>query len=123
MESCTRCGEGRGNGFGLVEIGLDGLRALDEGGERRIMREGLALWNMHEVGHREWWDRELLLARDVQDGTTGHQQLYSSVGLQQLYQEWGSSDHLLEVVQQQQQVLLSQIRLQVFHGWSISRFP
>ncbi len=60
------------------------------------------------IGHGERRDGKLLLSSDMQCGAAGHQHFEPGTASQQRCYLDGSPDHLLKVVQQQQEIFLSQ---------------
>src|SRR6266699_1934755 len=78
-------------------------------------KSGLAAFaprKMREVGERQRWDGKFVFTTDVQYSTAGHQDFELRAGGQQVRKPRYCWQHLLEVVQQQQQVLVLQRGLQ-----------
>ena len=63
---------------------------------------------MAEVGHRKWWNRKLVFTLDVQYCAAGHQHLEARTGDEQVGKRRRGREDLLEVIQHEQQVLVTQ---------------
>ena len=98
---------------GQLKVGLNCLRALEEEHDRCILRAVLALGKLREVRHCKRWDREFLFTIDAQHSPAGHQHLELGTKHQQIGKLRCRIHHLLEVIQQQQEMLILQIRLQL----------
>src|SRR5207237_1226641 len=66
---------------------------------------------------------ELVFSRQMQGGAAGDQHVQAGTGSEHIGQGGRGSHHLLEVVQQQQQVALTQRRLQLLEQGTIKSFP
>jgi hypothetical protein len=55
------------------------------------------------VGQLQRWHWKFVLAREVECRAAGYEHLQPSAGRQQLGQQWSGSEHLLEIVQHQEQ--------------------
>ncbi len=84
------------------EVGSDGAGALGEQGHRRVPGQ-LGDWRQAvRVGHGERRHRELVLPRDTKGHAAGHQHLDLWAGREQIGHGRGGRNHVLEVVQDQQ---------------------
>ena len=77
---------------------------------------------MGEVGERQWWDGKLVFTTDVQHGTTDHQDFELGAADQQVRKPRCRCRYLPEIVEQQQQVLVSYMGLQQIRYWLLSGF-
>ncbi len=108
---------------GDAEPGANGDRPLDEQTDRRVLtqrdqvdgpipaasRDPLDAGFLAQVGRRrQAGDLVLLFARDVQHGTARHDRLHLRGGAQQVGHDRRGCDHLLEVVEDQQEALVTQ---------------
>ena len=89
--------------IGEREIGSGGLRPLDEQGHRRHRGESRRGWLDDRVGHGQRQDRKLLLPAQAQGGAAGHQHLEHGTAGQQLGDLRARAQHVLEVVEHEQQ--------------------
>src|SRR5437588_3638552 len=67
---------------------------------------------MLEVGQCQWGDRKIVFTLYMQHSATGDQYLEEGTGCEQFREPGCSQEHLLKVVEQQQQVLVSLSRFQ-----------
>src|SRR5216683_6102285 len=91
-----------------LKIWLDCLGALEEEGNGGIVGEELRSRKLCEVRKRQGWDGTFVFPLDVQGGTAGHEDAQVGATGQQVRQVWGRWQDLLEVVEQEQQALVSQ---------------
>src|SRR6266849_6309043 len=106
------------------DFGQQMILTQRKGGLRRgHLRQGLRLWQLRAVrgGPRRY--REFILAGEVQSGPAGDQQAQVRAGEGQGRHLRGGSSHLLEVIQQQQQVPLAQELQHVIREGAVSGFP
>ena len=66
--------------------------------------------------------RELILTAEAQHLPAGHQEFEHRAGRQQLHQGQGRCEHLLEIVQDEQGLLVAQVGLQVVERHLIGVF-
>jgi hypothetical protein len=100
----TDLSDGAGIGRGHVKGRLDGLRAQHKEPHRGLLRERLGRGQLREIGDGEREDRKLVLSGEVEGGPAGDEQAEARTGGEQGGELGCRLDHLLEVVQQQQQV-------------------
>jgi hypothetical protein len=123
IQACTDLRDCWGVVVGDLEVGLDGLGALDEQRhglilrERHRVRKVLGVWQLQ---HRH---RKLALGSYVQRLPACDKHFEPWAGAQQLSHLRGSAHHVLEVVQQQQQVSFSQRGFEVFQLRLACHFP
>src|SRR5947209_5085261 len=113
-----------GIGPGDDKVGLDGSHALDEEGHRRSLRNFLVvgkMWKLVEVRNCQGEYEESILTTNAQYGTTGDHHFQLRAGLQQFDQEWSCHRHLLEIVQEEQLLFVSQVCFEVLQGRLICR--
>ncbi len=72
------------------------------------MRERFAISTLLQVGHGQWRNQVFVLSTNAQDLAAGHKHIELRTGFQQVRQGWGGCYDLLEVVEQQQKVFVSQ---------------
>src|SRR5205823_9134754 len=87
---------------------------LDEERDRRHLGEVLERRQVVEVGQLERRDRELLFAAQVQRRPGGDEGFEARRGREQLGDQRRRRDDLLEVVQDQEERLVAQVRLERF---------
>jgi hypothetical protein len=104
-------GDGVGIGLSQLKISLDSLCPLDEKTYRCYTCQIRKYGKLREVGHGQGRDSELMFPRKVQSGPAGYENAEVVAGCQQISQLRCSRHHLLEVVEQQQELLLPQILL------------
>jgi hypothetical protein len=121
VEAAADGGDGEGVGFGEGEIGLEGARAVGEELNRfvggyavgREVRQGTNRVVIGEDGREgKGRDGEIVLAGNAQQLATGDEHLEVGRGLQQVGNVRGSFQHLLEVVEEEEQMPLGQVALQ-----------
>ena len=66
------------------------------------------------IGQGQWWDSKLVLGSHMQSLPTGYEHVEPWTGGEQVRDLNSSARHLLEVVQEQQQLLLLQSFLEAF---------
>src|SRR5262249_12259190 len=74
------------------------------------------------VGQQEWWDGEAMLSREVQGRTTRDQHGESRAAGQHLRYLDGSPNHLLEVIEHEQQLLRLEHGLEDVQQWARCTF-
>src|SRR6266511_1984401 len=96
------------------EIGFGGPCPRDEQTQRFVLRNYVAFLSSMVVRRRQRqrWHRELVLAVQVQGRAAGDERLQPWRGGQQIGDQRRGVDHLLEVVQQQQQSFGAQVVLE-----------
>ncbi len=77
---------------------------------------------MSGVGQGQWWDGKLVLGAHMQPLPAGQQHVEQWTGGEQVRHLDSSAQHLLEVIQQQQQLLLPHHLHQAFQQRLPSRF-
>src|SRR3989442_1559990 len=92
--------------------GLHGLRTLNEKGDRRVVQKLLMCWQMEWIGQGERRHRKLVFPLHVQDRSAGHQNRDGGTGQEQFNQRGRSCEDLLKIIQQQQEVLVTQERFE-----------
>src|SRR5205807_10009386 len=92
-------------------------------GNRCILREYCEIRQLFGIGQRQWWHDELVLGSHVQHLPARHQYLELWASHEQGCYLLCRAHHLLEVVQQQQHVLLSQFFLQAVLERLANSFP
>jgi hypothetical protein len=65
----------------------------------------------------------LPLAREAEPHPTGHQHFELAAGRKEVGHEWGRRDHLLEVVQHEQQVLVAKECTESLDQWLVAGLP
>ena len=116
-------GDGAGIGRGHTKGRLDGLRAQHKEAYCSLLREHLRRKLLRKIGHRERRDRKLVLSGEVEGGPAGDKQAQARTGGEQGSELRCPLDHLLEVVQQQQQVPLAQSGLHLLFWGECCNFP
>ncbi len=119
----TDLGDGAGIGRGQLKGGLDGLRAQHKQTHRGLLHERLRRELLCEIGHREQRDWKLVLSGEVKGGPAGDEYAEARTGGEQRRELRCPLDHLLEVVQHEQQVPLAQRGLHLFLRGDICNFP
>ena len=94
------------------KLGLHHLRTLNEKGDCRILQQLLICWQVERIRQGEWRHRELVFPLHVQDRSAGHQDLDGWTGQEQFNQRGRSWEDLLEIIQQQQEVFVTQERFE-----------
>src|SRR5256884_601844 len=87
------------------------------------LRQVLAFAKLWEIGDGQGRHGELVFSRQMQGGAAGDQHVQAGTGSEHIGQGGRGSHHLLEVVQQQQQVALTQRHLQLLEQGTIKSFP
>jgi hypothetical protein len=108
IQVCTNLSESRGVGRGHLERRLNSLGTLEEEGNGGIVRQGIYGGKLFKIRERQWRNGKLVFPLDVQGGATGDQDAEVWATGQQVRQLWCRWQELLEVVEQEQQVLVSQ---------------
>jgi hypothetical protein len=94
------------------EGGLDIPQPLDEQLDRCVVGQALGRGQLLEVGQRQRRHRDLLFAAQVQRHAAGDKRLHTRRCRQHIGNQRRRSEDLLEVVEQQQQLPLTQRRLE-----------
>src|SRR5207248_9553816 len=84
--------------------------------------ERFALWQVGEIGQRQWRDGKLVFPTEVEHRTTGHQDFKMGAIGQQVRKSRCRCQYLLEVVEEQQQSLVLQRRFQEVEQWLLVGF-
>ncbi len=121
IQANTDLGDGASIGLPYLEIRLDSLRTLGEKSEHRILRQEVTRWEVLQVRQGQGRDGKFLFAVEPQGGAAGHQQVQVRAGGQQVGKPWCSRQHLFEVVEEQQEGVLTERHLQLFSYVSCSR--
>ena len=108
---------------GQLKIGLDGSSSLQEKRHGRHLRQVLACRKLWEIGDGQGGHGEFVFSRQMQGSAAGDQYVQVGAGSKQDGECCRGSDHLLEVVQQQEQVAVTQSRLQLLKQGTIKSFP
>src|SRR5215469_14624459 len=77
---------------------------------------------MPRIGHRKRWDGKLLFGLYMQRHATGHEHFEQWTGGEEFCYFYGCIDYLLEVVQQQQDLIILQVRFQLVEQWLLFVF-
>ncbi len=100
-------GHGRRVGVRNGEIRPHRLRSLDEQLHRFILAHSLRRGIGCAAGQVQRWDGELVLTAQMQRHAAGDERFDTPGGCEQLTHQWRRRYDLLEVVQHQQQLLLT----------------
>ena len=109
VEAGADLGDGGRVVVGHRKPGLDGRGSLDEQGHGLELRQPLDRGEMLGVGEPEGWNRVLALPVEAEGFPAGGQDPDLLGGRQQLADLAGGLQHLLEVVQDQEQVLVPKV--------------
>ena len=105
--------DGPGVVAGQLEVRSRGVRPLREQPDRGVLLRGRGVRIRPGLRHREGWHGKLMLTADPQHCPAGYQRDYAGRRAQQGGHQRSGVGHLLEVVEQQQQLPGVQVRLQV----------
>src|SRR5205807_7828971 len=94
------------------KLGLHRLRTLNEKGDRRVVQQLLVRWQVERIGQGERRNRKLVFTLHVQYRSAGHQDLDGWTGQEQFNQRGRGFEYLLEIIQQQQEVFVTQERFE-----------
>src|SRR5260370_30747672 len=86
-------------GICYMEIGLDGLRPLNEEGHRRVLGQLLTPGEMGQVWQLQWRDGEIVFNTNVQNSAAGYQQLEVRAVSQEFQKFRRCRHNLLKVVE------------------------
>src|SRR6266699_458384 len=92
--------------------GLHHLRTLHEQGDRRVVQQLLMCWQVEWIGQGERRNRKLVFPLHMQDRSAGHQNFEGWTGQQQFHQRGRGCKYLLKIIQQQQEVFVTQERFE-----------
>ena len=94
------------------KIWLHHLRTLNEKGDRSVLQQLLMCWQVERIGQGEGRNRKLVFPLYVQGRPAGHQDIDEWTGQQQFNQRGRGLEDLLKIIQQQQEVFVTQERFE-----------
>ena len=123
LQTGADCRHGTRISCGQLKIGLDGPSSLQEKRHGRHLRQVLAFGKLWEIGDSQGGYGEFVFSRQMQGSTAGDQHVQAGARSEQDGECCRGSYHLLKVVQQQEQVVVTQSRLQLLKQGTIKSFP
>ena len=96
--------------------------ALDEQRHRFVLGESLQWRQLFQVGQRQGWNRIIRFGRQAQHLPAGDQYLQPRRGTEEIGDQRGGVDHLLEIIQHEKHLLFAQVVLELLFELSARGF-